>query len=161
MPEDTCNSSQLETFYPGSGPAQPQPNFVGLRVVHEPEEERDMNDLRIRFLERHCKQLYDPIDIVLLPAKRVCLERVEEDPAVEVPQSIMFHPDEAGPNAAIATQLDVAGPSAAAMVQPDVAAPSNVPSAKEARGMEGGLDAAVSEEAQDEKSSPAAAVPSS
>ena len=92
--------------------------------MHEPEEERDMNDLRVRFLERHRKRLYDPIDIDPPPTKRVCPERVEEDPATEVPPSTMSHSDKAGPNAAAATQPDVAGLNAMAMVQSDVVAPA-------------------------------------
>ena len=71
--------------------------------MHEPEEERDMNDLRARFLERHRKRLYDPTDIVPLLAKRVCPERVEEDPAAKVPPSTMSHPNETGPSAAAVT----------------------------------------------------------
>ena len=161
MPEDTSSSPQPDTICLGSGPSQPQSDFVGLRVMHEPEEERDMNDLRVRFLERHRKRLYDPIDIVPPPTKRVCPERVEEDPTAEVPPSTMSHPDKAGPSAATTTQPDVARLNAVAVVQPDVVAPNNVPSAEEARGTEGGPDAAIDEKASDEKSSPAAAVPSS
>ena len=156
VPEDTSNSLQLETFRPGSGPSQPQPDFVSLRVVHEPEEERDMNDLRAGFLERHSKRLYDPIDIVPPPIKKVCPERAEEDLVAEVPPSTMSHPDEAGPSSAAATHPNVVGLSPAAMVQPDVAALSNVPSVEEARGTEGGLNVAVDEESLDEKSSLAA-----
>ena len=132
-----------------------------MRVVNEPEEERDMNDLRIGFLERHHKRLHEAIDIVPLPAKRVCPERDEEDPATEAPPSTMPQSDEAGPNAVAATQLNVTGPSAAVVVQPDVAAPSNAPAAKEVRGTEGGSDAAVAEEASDEKNSPTPMVPPS
>ena len=49
-PEDTSGSPQLETFLLGPRSFQPQPDFVSLRVVHEPEEVRDMNDLRTGFL---------------------------------------------------------------------------------------------------------------
>ena len=174
VPDDTSSSPQLDTFRPGFGHSQPQPDFVGLRVVHELEEEKDMNDLRAGFLERHRKRLYDPIEIVPSPAKRVCPERVEEDPVAEVPPSTMSHSDEAGPSAAVATHLDVmgpsataatqpdiAGPSAAIVVQSDVAAPINVPFTEETRGTNGGLDAAVDEKALDEKSSPVVAVPPS
>ena len=174
VPDDTSSSPQLDTFRPGSGPSQPQPDFVGLRVVHEPEEERDMNDFRAGFLERHCKRLCDPIEIVPSPAKRVCPEIAEEDPVAEVPPSIMSYPNEAGSTAAVATQLDVvgphaaaatqtdvAGPSAAVVVQSDVAAFSNVLSTEETRGTNGGLDAVVDEEASDEKSNPIVAVPPS
>ena len=174
VPEDTSSSPQLETFRPGSGPSQPQSNFVGLRVVHELEKERDMNNLRAGFLQKHRKRLYDPIDIAPPPAKRVCPERSEEDPTAEVLSSTMSHSDEAGPSATTATLPDVIGPSAmaatqpdvarpkaVAVVQPDVAAPSNVPFAVEAHGMEWGPKAAVDEEGPDQKSSPTAAVPRS
>ena len=140
--------------------------------MHEPEEERDMNNLRARFLQKHHKRLYDPIDIAPPPAKRVCPERSDEDPTAEVPSSTTSHsdetgprvatttlPDAIGPSAMAATQPDVARSNAVAVVQPDVAVPSNVPFAVEARGMEWGPKAAVDEEAPDQKSSPTAAVP--
>ena len=60
-PEATSSSPQLETFRPGPSSPQPQPEFVGLRVVHEPEEMRDTSDLRAGLLRRHRKWLYDPI----------------------------------------------------------------------------------------------------
>ena len=47
------------------------------------------------------------------------------------------------------------------MVQLDAAAPNNTQIAEEALGTEGGLDAAVAEEALDEKSSPTLAAPPS
>ena len=47
------------------------------------------------------------------------------------------------------------------MVQPDAAAPSNASTVEEACGTEGGSDAAVTEEAPDEKSSSAPAAPPS
>lgn len=122
----------------------------------------------------HHKRLYDPIDIASPPAKRVCSKISEEDPVAEVPFSTMPYPDEATPNAAVAAQPDIARPSATAMAQPDapgpsvaavaqpgVTAPSNAPSAVEARGTEGGPEAAVDEEAPDKKSSPAVVVPPS
>ena len=49
-PKDTFGSPQLETFRPGPSSSQPQLNFVGLRVVYESEEVRDMNNLRTGFL---------------------------------------------------------------------------------------------------------------
>ena len=55
--------------------------------MNEPEEERDMNNLRVKFLERHRKRLREAIEIVSLLAKRVCPERAEEDPAMEAPPS--------------------------------------------------------------------------
>ena len=120
-----------------------------------------MNDLRVMFLERHRKRLYDPLDIVPSPAKRVCPERVEEDPTMEVFPSTMFHPYKVGPSTVAATQLDIAGPNAATVFQPDVAAPSNTSFAEEIHGTEEGPDTTVDEEAPDEKSSPAATTPPS
>lgn len=161
VPEDTSSFLQLDTFHPGTSPSQPQLDFVGLRIVNEPEEEKDMNDLRVGFLERHRKRLYDPHDIVPSPAKRVYPKRVEEDPTMEVFPSTMSHPDKVGPSTVAATQPDVAGPNTAAVFQPDVAAPSNAPFAEEVCGTEEGPDTAVDEEAPDEKSSPAATTPPS
>ena len=77
--EGNSSSPRLDTFDPRTGPSQPQPKFIGLRVVNESEEEEDMNDLRTGFLERHRKQLHEAIDIVPLPAKRACLEKAQED----------------------------------------------------------------------------------
>ena len=79
--EDNSSSPRLDTVNPGIGPSQPRPEFIGLRVVNEPEEEEDMNDLRTRLLERHRKRLHEAIDIVPPPAKRACLENNQEDPA--------------------------------------------------------------------------------
>ncbi|KAL6323260.1 hypothetical protein AAG906_029267 [Vitis piasezkii] len=59
-PEDTSSSPQLETFHSGLALSKFYPR------------ERDMNDLRVGFLQRHRKRLYDPIDIAPPPAKRVC-----------------------------------------------------------------------------------------
>ena len=42
-PKATSSFLLLETFCLRSGPSQSQPNFVGLRVVHKPEEERDID----------------------------------------------------------------------------------------------------------------------
>ena len=133
-----------------------------------------MNDLRTGFLQRHRKRLYDPIDLAPSPAKRVCLDRGGEDPVTEVPLSIMAYLDEAGSSAAAAVQPnavgsnvaatawpDVPGPSAAAVAQPGVIAHNNAPTAVETRGTEGVPEAAIDEEALDEKSSPAATVPPS
>ena len=103
MSEDTSSSPQLDTFHLGTGPSQPQPEFIGLRVLNEPEEERDMNDLKIGFLERHRKRLYEAIDIVPSLAKGVCPERAEEDSTTEAPILTMPQPDEAGPSAAAVT----------------------------------------------------------
>ncbi|KAL6315266.1 hypothetical protein AAG906_000348 [Vitis piasezkii] len=97
-----------------------------------------MNDLRTGFLERHRKRLYEAIDIVPSPAKRVCPKNPQEDPAAKP---------------------DVAGPSAAAVVRPDTGTPSNASATEKARGTKGGPDVAVSEEAPDEKSSPTPAAP--
>ena len=52
-PEAITSSPQLETFHPGPSFPQPQSEFVGLRVVDEPEEMRDANDLRAGLLQRH------------------------------------------------------------------------------------------------------------
>ena len=120
-----------------------------------------MNDLRTGFLERHRKRLHEAIDIVPPPAKRVYLERAEEDPEMEAPPSTMPQSNEEGSNVAAATQPNVIGPSVAVVVQPDVAAPSNAPAAEEVRGKKGGSDAAVTEEASDEKNSPAPTAPPS
>ena len=142
--------------------------------MHELEEVRDMNDLRTGFLQRHRKQLYDPIDLAPPPAKRVCPERGGEDPATEVPLSATAHSDEAGSSTAAVVQLDIAGSDAAATARPDVpmlsatavAQPSttthsNAPTVVETRASEGVSEAAVNEEAPDEKSSLAAMVPPS
>ncbi|RVW35590.1 hypothetical protein CK203_112559 [Vitis vinifera] len=101
-PEDTSSFPQLETFRSGPGSFQPQLDFVGLRVVHEPEEVNDMNDLRTGFLQRHRKRLYDPIDLAPPPARKDCPERDDEDLTIEVPLSAMAHSDEAGSSAAAA-----------------------------------------------------------
>lgn len=158
--DDTSSSSQPDTFHPGTSPSQPQPEFVGLKITNEPEEERDMNDLRVGFLERHRKRLNEAFNIVPPPAKRVCLERAEEDPTMKAPPSTMPQLDEAGPSAAAATQLNIAGPNVVAVVQPNAVVPSNIPAAEEARGMKGGPDTTIAEEASDEKSSPARTAPS-
>lgn len=42
-----------------------------------------MNDLRIRFIERHRKCLYEVVDIVSPLAKRACPERAQEEPVEE------------------------------------------------------------------------------
>ena len=65
------------------------------------------------------------------------------------------------PSAAVTNEPDVTGPSIEAVVQPDVATPSNASSTEEVCGTEGGPDAAVDEEAPDEKSSSTAVVPPS
>ena len=101
--EDTSRSPQLDTFHSGTGPSQPQPEFVGLRVLNQPEEERDMNDLRTGFLERHHKRLYEAIDIVPSLAKGVCPERAKEDLATEASLLTMPQPDKTGPSAVAAT----------------------------------------------------------
>ena len=171
-PEDTSSFPQLETFRSGLSSFQPQLDFVGLRVVHEPEEVRDMNDLRTGFLQRHRKWLYDPIDLAPPPAKKDCPERDGEDPTAEVPLLAMAHPDEASSSAATAVQPDTAGSDAAATTRPEVpglsaatvaqpglTAHSNAPTTMETRGTEGVPEAAIDEKASDKKSSPATTVP--
>ena len=145
MPENTFSSPQLDTFNPGTSPSQLQQEFIGLGVVNEPEEEGDMKDLKTGFLERHRERLYEAIDIVPPPTKKVCSERAQEDLAEGAPPSTMPQQDKVGPSAAVATQPDAARPSTAAAVQLDAAAPSNAPAAEEARGMEKGPDVAVIE----------------
>ena len=133
-----------------------------------------MNDLRTGFLQRHRKLLFDPIDLAPPPVKRVCPERGEEDPTTEIPLSATTHSDEVGSSAATAVQpdaagsvivakaqLDVPGPSAAAVTQPGTTAHSNTSTAVETRGTEEVPEAAIDEEAQDEKSSPTTMVPPS
>ena len=159
--EDNSSSLQLDTINPGTDPSQPQPEFIGLRVVNEPEEEEDMNNLRIGFFERHRKWLHEAIDIVPPPAKRACPEKAQEDPAGEAPPSTMPQSDEAGPSTATMTQPDVAGPSAAVAVQPNVVAPRNTPIVEKVHGTEVGLDVVVNEGAPNEKSSLAPAAPPS
>ncbi|KAL6332099.1 hypothetical protein AAG906_020780 [Vitis piasezkii] len=152
-PEDTSSSPQLETFHPGPSSPQHQTDFVGLRVVHEPKEVRDMNDLRARLLRRHLKRLYDPIDLGPPSAKKVCPERGGEDAASEVPLSSSTHPDEAGPSATAArseVQCSI-----------DIIAFGDAPIVVETRGSKGVLDASIDEKAPDEKSSLDAAVPPS
>ena len=133
--------------------------------MHEPEEVRDMNDLRVGLLRRHHKRLYDPIDLEPPSVKKVCLERGGEDAALEVPLSTATRPDEAGPSVAVAAQSEAAGSGAAATVQAtaqsDTTVASDAPTAVETRGSEGVPDASIDEETPDEKSSPAAAVPPS
>nr|CAN72789.1 hypothetical protein VITISV_025818 [Vitis vinifera] len=132
--EDNSSSSQLDTINLGTGPSQPQPEFIGLRVVNDPKEEEDINDLRTRFLERHRKWLHEAIDIVPPPAKRACPEKAQEDPAGGASLSNVLHSDEAGP-------------STVAAIQPDVATPSNAPTAEEeAHGTKAGQDVAVARE---------------
>lgn len=154
VPEITSSSPQLDTFNPGTGPSQLQPEFVGLRVVNEPEEERNMNDLRTWFLKRHRKRLYETIDIVSPLAKRVCPERAQEDPIKGASPSTMPQSNEVGPSAATATQPDIVGPNTAVAVQLDADAPSNAPAAKKAHRTERGPDVAVAECTPNEKSSP-------
>ena len=84
--------------------------------MHEPEEVRDMNDLRVGLLRRHRKRLYDPIDLELPSAKKVCPDRGGEDEALEVPLLGSTRPDETGLSAAAAAQLEAAVSGAATMV---------------------------------------------
>ena len=84
------------------------------------------------------------------------------------------HPNEAGSSATAMVQLDVVGsgataavqadapgPSSATIAQPGITAHSDAPATVETRGLEGVPEAMIDEEALDEKSSPAAAVPPS
>ncbi|RVX05863.1 hypothetical protein CK203_023757 [Vitis vinifera] len=139
-PEDTSGSPQLETFLPGLD-LSASARLRWSEVVHEPEEVRDMNDLRTGFSQRHRKLLYDPIDLAPSPAKKVCPER--------------------GSGATAAVQADAPGPSSATIAQPGITAHSDAPATVETRGLEGVPEAMIDEEALDEKSSPAAAVPPS
>ena len=142
--------------------------------MHEPEEVRDMNDLRAGILRRHRKPLYDPIDLELPSAKKVCPERGGEDEALEVPLFGSTCPDETGLSAAAAAQLEAEvsgtaakvlanalGPSSMAAAQSDTTAFGDALAAMETRGSERVSDVSIDEEASDEKSSPAAAVPPS
>ena len=61
--------------------------------MHEPDEVKDMNDLRMGFLQRHRKRLYDLIDLAPPPAKKACPDRGGEDPAAEAPLLVGAHPD--------------------------------------------------------------------
>ena len=146
-PEDTFGSPQLETFRSGPSSSQPQLDFVGLRVVHEQEEVKEMNNLRTGFLQRHRKWLYDPIDLTPPPAKRVCPEGGGEDPMIEAHLPATAHLDKAGSSATAAVQPDAAGydaaataqvgatgPSAAAVAQPGTTAHSNALTTVETRG---------------------------
>ena len=172
--KDISSSPQLETFCPGPNSLHPQTDFVGFRVAHDPEEVRDMNDLRAGLLRRHRKRLYDLIDLAPPLAKRTYLKRGEEDPAPEAPASTATRPDEAGISATSATLLDTIGSSATATVQANAPGPSSMaaaqsgttafgdaPAAVETHGSEGVLDASNNEEVPDEKSSPTTTVPSS
>lgn len=101
-----------------------------------------MNDLRTEFMERHHKRLYEVIDIVHPPAKRVCPEKAQEEPTGGgggSPLVTMPQPDVAGPSTAAVTESDVVGPSNASTVE------------KEAYWMEAGPDVALVEGAPDEK----------
>lgn len=107
------SSSHLDTVNPRTSSSQPESEFIGLRVVNEPKEEENMNDLRVGLMERHRKRLYETINIVPLPAKKACPEKAQEDPTGGgAPPLTVPHSDAAGPSAATVTQLDVAGPSA-------------------------------------------------
>ena len=172
--KDISSSPQLETFCPGPSSIQPQTDFVGFRVAHEPEEVRDMNDLRAGLLRRHRKRLYDLIDLAPPLAKRTYLKRGEEDPTPKAPASTATRPDEAGISATSATLPDTIGSSATATVQANAPGPSSMaaaqsgttafgdaPAAVETHGSEGVLDASNNEEVPDEKSSPTTAVPPS
>ena len=118
-PEDTSSFPQLETFHLGPGSSQPQLDFVGLRVVHEPEEVRDMNNLKTGFLQRHSKRLYDPIDLASPPTKRVYPERDGKDPTTEVPLSATTHPNEASSSAAATVQPNTTRSDTATTARPD------------------------------------------
>ena len=144
--EGDSTLSRLDTVDPGTGSPQPESEFTGLRVVNEPEEEEDMNDLRTRFMERHRKRLYETIDIVIPLAKKACPEKAQEDSAGKALPLTVPDPNVAGPSIAIVTQPDVAGPSTAAATQPNLAGPSSAPAAKkEAYRTEAGLDVATVE----------------
>ena len=98
--------------------------------MHESEEVRDMNDLRVGLLRRHLKRLYDPIDLEPPSAKKVCLERGGEDATSEVPLSSLTRPDEAGPSVVATAQPEAIASSAAAMVQDDALGPSSMVTAQ-------------------------------
>ena len=133
-----------------------------------------MNNLRAGLLQRYRKRLYDPINLEPPLAKKVCPKRGGEDPTVEAPLPATTHPNEAGFSAAASTrpdatrsvtattvQVDALGPNSAAAAQPDTTALGDAPTAVETRGAEGVSEAAIDEEAPDEKSSAADAVPPS
>ena len=92
------------------------------------------------------------------PAKKVCLDRGGKDPTLEVPTSAVTRSDEDGPNASSTAPPNVAGSRAAATVQDDAPGPSS-PIVVETPISEGVPDASNGEEALDEKSNHAAAVP--
>ena len=84
-----------------------------------------MNDLRTGFLQRHRKRLYNPIDLTLPPAKKVCSEQGGEDPTTEALLSATAHPDEAGSSATATAEPDAAGSGAAVAVQVVAPGPSS------------------------------------
>ena len=154
-PEETSGSPQLEPFRPGPSSSQPQSDFFGLRVTHELEEVRDMNNLRVELLQRHRKRLYDLIDLEPPSAKKTCAKRGGEGL-----MSATTLPDEASPSATAATQSEAIGSGAAATVQADAPGPSSMaaaqssttafgdaPAVVETRGSEGVPDASIDEEA--------------
>ena len=120
-----------------------------MEVINELEEEEDMNELRAGFKERHHKRLYEAIDMVPPPTKKVCPERVQEEPTRRAHPMTMPQPDVVGPSTVVMAQPDVAGPSSTSVAE------------KEACGTEAGSDAAPAEGVSDEKDSLAPAAPPS
>ena len=118
-PEATSSSLQLVVFHPGPSSPQPEPESAGLQVADKPEETRSPSQLRERLMQRHGKRLHVPIDLGPPQAKKVCLDRGEEDLAPKVPAPATTRPDGDGMSAHAPTPPDAAGPSMAAMVQAD------------------------------------------
>ena len=98
----------------------------------------------------------------LPPAKKFCPERGGEDPVPEVLPSAATRPDEAGISATFAAHSDVVGSSTAATIQADAPGPNSTAAAQSGTTALGDSpDASNGEEAPDENSNPATAVPPS
>lgn len=111
--KDDSSSPRLDTIDPRTGPSQPELKSIVLGVVNELEEEEDMNDLRVGFMKRHHKRLYEVIDIAPPPAKKACSERAQEEPAGRALLVTMPQPDVVGPSTVVVAQPDVVGLSSA------------------------------------------------
>ncbi|RVW72062.1 hypothetical protein CK203_054799 [Vitis vinifera] len=124
-PKDTSSSPQLETFRPGPSSSQPQPDFVGLRVMHKPE-------------ERVCPERGEED-----PATEIPLSATTHSDEVGSSAATTVQPDAAGSVIVAKAQLNVPGPSAAAVTQPGTTAHSNTSTAVETRGTEEVPEAAM------------------
>lgn len=71
--EGDSSSLRLDPSDPGTRPSKHERESIALGVINDPKEEEDMNDLRVKFKERHRKLLYQEIDMVP-PSQKGLLE---------------------------------------------------------------------------------------